>query len=396
MRLGKHYLLLLACMTTTCTTTTTTTTAKSASAAPDRPLDQLLKSPGLLADPLSLAVVDGRTSTVVRGEENVSGFNLHSYIAYHEGKFWAIWSQSKVGEEDPDQHIRYASSADGHTWSKAATLVADPDGPEGPARWIARGVYVDGGKLTALAAYIESADYGMRGKETVWKNLRLMRFEWDGRAWQDKGMFAGNCMNNFPPERLGGTLALVCRDSDMKVGMALSESPGAWKVTPLEAAPPYDKMDEPTFYATSGSEVHMIIRDNSKSGYLLRALSRDAGKTWTPPVRTNFPDATSKNYPGKLRNGWYFLINNPNPKKRDPLAISFSPDGWQFEKSLAIRKGAPERRFAGRAKGSGSLQYPHAIEHAGSLWVIYATNKEDIEVTEIPLAKLGLAKFGLE
>jgi len=387
---SKCHLVLLACLTSGCTITTTTTTTKPASPGPDKPLDRLLQSPDLLADPLSLATVDGRTSTVCRGQEKISGFNLHSYIAHHDGKFWAIWSQSKVGEEDPDQHIRYASSADGHSGSEPAVLVADPDGPDGPARWIARGVYVAEGKLTALGAYIESADYGKRGKETVWKALRLMRFEWDGKAWQDKGVFADNCMNNFPPERLGGTLALVCRDSDMKVGMALREASGNWKVTPLEAAPPYDKMDEPTFYATRDSEVHMIIRDNTRSGYLLRAYSSDAGKTWTPPVRTNFPDATSKNYPGKLSNGWYFLINNPNQKKRDPLAISFSRDGWQFEKPLAIRKGAPERRFAGRAKGSGSLQYPHAIEHGGSLWVIYATNKEDIEVTEIPLARLGL------
>ncbi|MBK9168895.1 MAG: exo-alpha-sialidase [Bryobacterales bacterium] len=375
--MNRLSLILAACLATACGTA-------------EKPLDQLLKSPDLLADPMALPLVDGRTSTVFRGEENISGFNLHSYIAHHDGKYWAIWSSSRVGEEDPDQHIRYATSTDGHTWSESATLVADPDGPEGPARWIARGVYVDNGTLVALGAYMESADYGQRGKGEVWKALRLMRFEWDGSAWQDKGVFADNCMNNFPPERLGNALAMVCRDSNMDVKMALSETPGVWNYTPIAAEPPYDKMDEPTFYAASATEVHMIIRDNTRSGYVLRALSRDAGKTWTAPVRTNYPDATSKNFPGRLSNGWFFLINNPNQKKRDPLAISFSRDGWVFEKPLAIRKGAPERRFEGRAKGSGSLQYPHAIEHNGSLWAIYATNKEDIEVTQMPLTALGL------
>ena len=359
----------------------------AAAVAAEGPLAQLLLAGESLADAASLPLVKGRTSTVFRGEERVSGFNLHSYIAHFDGKFWAVWSSSGVGEEDPDQHVRYATSVDGHTWSKSTTLAADP---EGPGRWIARGVFVMDGRLTALAAYVESADYGKRGREAVWKGLRLMRFEWDGNAWRPKGLFVDNCMSNFPPERLGETLALVCRDRNMDVGMALRDEQGRWNVTPLAAAPPYDKMDEPTFYATSEREVHMIIRDNSKSGYLLRALSRDAGRSWTAPVRTNFPDATAKNFPGRLGNGWFFLINNPNPKKRDPLAISFSRDGWQFERSLAIRKGAPERRFAGRAKGSGSLQYPHAVEHGGSLWVIYSTNKEDIEVTEIPLAGLGL------
>jgi hypothetical protein len=57
---------------------------------------------------------------------------------------------------------------------------------------------------------------------------------------------------------------------------------------------------------------------------------------------------------------------------------------------LAIRANAPERRYTGRAKGGGSIQYPHAIEHGGSLWVIYSVNKEDIEVAEIPVAGLRL------
>ncbi len=172
--------------------------------------------------------------------------------------------------------------------------------------------------------------------------------------------------------------------------MALADSPGGWKHTPIASEPPFDKMDEPTYYQARGGEVHMIVRDNSKSGFLLRTISHDHGRTWSRPVRTNYPDATSKNFPGRLSNGWYFLINNPNPKGRDPLAISFSRDGWTFERPMAIRKNGPPRRFAGRAKASGSLQYPHAIEHKGSLWVIYSTNKEDIEISELPLAKLGL------
>lgn len=351
---------------------------------------QLLSRDGLLSDPGQLPNAPARHATVFRGEERISGFNLHSYLAHHDGRFWAIWSSSGVGEEDPDQRVLYSTSRDGHTWSKAQVLAADPDGPAGPARWIARGIFVTEGKLTALAAYIESADYGKRGREEVWKKLSLRRFEWNGRQWEPRGVYAENCMNNFPPERLNGLLALVCRDSNMKVSMALADSPGAWKHTPIASEPPFDKMDEPTYYAARNGEVHMIVRDNTKSGFLLRALSRDHGRTWSVPVRTNYPDATSKNFPGRLSNGWYFLINNPNSKARDPLALSFSRDGWTFEHPLSIRAHPPQRRFAGRAKGSGSVQYPHAIEHAGSLWVIYSTNKEDIDLAEIPLAKLNL------
>jgi predicted neuraminidase len=134
-------------------------------------------------------------------------------------------------------------------------------------------------------------------------------------------------------------------------------------------------MDEPTYYSTGNGEVHLIIRDNSKSGFLLRAISYDQGRTFTQPVRTNYTDATSKNFPGRLRNGQYFLINNPNPKGRDPLAISFSRDGWMFRDPLVIRR------------GQGSFQYPHAIEHGGKLWVIYSTNKRNIDLAEMELPR---------
>ena len=96
----------------------------------------------------------------------------------------------------------------------------------------------------------------------------------------------------------------------------------------------------------------------------------------------------SKNCSGRLSDGRFYLINNPKttgPDTRDPLAISFSADGWTFSAPLALRTGAPTRRYAGNAKPMRSFQYAHAIEHAGRLWVIYSTNKEDIEVSSFRL-----------
>lgn len=341
-------------------------------------------------NPFAFPAAQGKHSVVFRGVEGKSGFNLHSYLAHHDGRFWAMWSSAAVHEEDPDQQVVYSTSRDGHSWSAPKVLARDPDGPAGPARWIARGLFLHDGRLTALAAYQESADYGKRGKDVVWKNLRLVYFQWEGGRWKEKGVFADNCMNNFPPERLGGSLAMVCRDHNMEVSMALLEDAHrrSWKRTPLAAAPPFHLMDEPTWYLDPEGLVHMIVRDNNRSRKLIRALSRDGGVTWSAPVLTNYPDATSKNFTGRLSNGWYYLINNPNPEKRDPLSISFSRDGWVFTHPLNLRQGGAERRFAGRAKPSGSFQYPHAIEHAGSLWVIYATNKEDIEISEFPVARL--------
>lgn len=353
--------------------------------------ERLLAEDAALATPVDLALISGKTSTVFRGVEQQSGFNLHSYLAVHRGRLWAMWSSSKVGEEDPDQLIRYATSADGHRWSKAEVLVGDPDGPDQPKRWIARGLYVDEGRLTALAALIDRAAYRDRGIGDVWGDLKLMRFVRKGEVWSPKGVFADDCMNNFPPVKLGSSFVMPCRDHGMNMFVALAEHPGprTWKRIPLGAEPPFHRMDEPTLYSTGDDVAHLVIRDGARSGFLLRSISTDRGLTWSRPVRTNYPDATSKNFIARLSNGTYFLINNPHPKRRDPLAISTSRDGWTFSRPLAIRKGLPPRRFPGRAKGSGTAQYPHAVEHRGSLWVIYSTNKEDIEITEIPLAVLS-------
>ena len=140
--------------------------------------------------------------------------------------------------------------------------------------------------------------------------------------------------------------------------------------------------------------MHLIIRDQGYTRRLYHAVSFDAGSTWTIPVKTIYPDALSKNMAGRLSNGWYYLISNPKAtgaNVRDPLAITFSRDGWTFSEPRALRKNAPALRHKGGAKGAHSFQYSHAIEHGGKLWVIYATNKEDLEVSAFPIEGFGLA-----
>jgi hypothetical protein len=341
----------------------------------------------LLTDGVSFAdlpLTAGRTSTVHAGRAGVSQFNLHSYLAHFEGQFFAMWSSAKINEEDPDQQLLFATSRDGHAWTAARVLAADPDGAAGPLRWIARGLFVQDGKLHALGARVASADYRLRGKAPVWRDLQLMWFQWTGKEWREKGIFAKNCMNNFPPEMLGGRWFMPCRDENMELYAAYAEKLGRWTFEKLAAPPPFERLDEPSWFLGADGVAHLVIRDNNKSRRLIRMFSRDAGRTWSAAVQTNYPDATSKNYIGRLSTGAYYLINNPNPAGRDPLAISYSKDGWEFRDPMAVRRGAPGPRFK---QGKGTLQYPHAIEHGGSLWAIYSTNKEDIEVTEIPLRR---------
>ena len=352
----------------------------------------LLAEDAFLENPTGLTLVPSKTSTVYQAKPGQWQFNLHSYLAWHDGRFWAIWSAGKVDEDSGQQRIHYATSVDGHLWTEPQVLVDDPDGADGPALWIARGIYSQQKHLYALAAYSGGTGKDKDGHTKPWRDLKLVRFEWTGKEWRNLGTVVDDCMNNFAPDIIGDHLFMTCRNSFSRMSTAVSDDLNGshWKITALPASIPPSQMSEPSSYIDPQQTVHTIFRDAGKSKYLYHSISTDQGRTWSSPVQTNYPDATSKNFTGRLSNGWYYLINNPNQKGRDPLGISFSRDGWTFYKPLALRKDAPPLRFAGKHKGTGSFQYAHALQHGKSLWVIYSVNKEDIQVSEFRMENFDL------
>lgn len=351
---------------------------------------RLLADPQALKSPMDLPEVKGRTATIFRAEHGAWQFNLHSFVAHHDGKFWAVWSSGRVDEDSSSQFIRYATSTDGFAWSESAVLASDPDGESGLWRWMASGIYVDNGRLYALG----SLNQGNNPPGGPWANARLVRFVWTGSAWKEDIIVAENCVVYFPPLRIEGRDFFVWRDSRAHFFTGYAPvGTTQWEVTRVPGPLPDYRMSETAAYVDPDGVVHLIIRDQGYTRRLYHSVSYDAGATWTIPAKTNYPDAASKNMAGRLTNGWYYLINNPKESgtnARDPLAISFSRDGWTFSNPMALRKNAPPLRYKGGAKGPHSFQYSHAIEHDGKLWVIYATNKEDIEISAFPIDAFGL------
>ena len=105
------------------------------------------------------------------------------------------------------------------------------------------------------------------------------------------------------------------------------------------------------------------------------AFSTDHGKTWTKPVKTNFPDAKSKFSGLRLSDGRYVMVSNANPAKRDPLTIAISEDGMVFTKM-------------GFLVGNRHVDYPHVYEHEGFLYVAFASAKQSVEVLKIRISDL--------
>lgn len=101
-----------------------------------------------------------------------------------------------------------------------------------------------------------------------------------------------------------------------------------------------------------------------RDGYMVRAESRDAGRTWTRGVDAAFPNPNAAIDFIKLASGALLLIFNDSMSERTPLMAALSTDG---------DKTWPHRRPV--ATGKDSFAYPVAIQtRDGMIHVIYTSN----------------------
>src|SRR5262249_37594735 len=146
-----------------------------------------------------------------------------------------------------------------------------------------------------------SLNQGNRPPGGPWANARLVRFEWIDGSWRKDRDVADNCVVYFPPLRVDGRDFFVWRDSRAHyfTGYAPAGT-DRWEVTRMPGPLPDYRMSETSAYVDPRGAVHLIIRDQGYTRRLYHAVSFDAGGTWTIPVKTNYPDAVSKNMSGRL------------------------------------------------------------------------------------------------
>ena len=317
--------------------------------------------------------------------KKTGGVNQHNYLAYHGGQFWAMWSDGPGIEDRVGQRVKFATSADGLKWTEPEFMTPVPpnSGPDSPyyatrtkkgMRWISRGFWNRDGELLALASLDEAA--GFFGDSL---QLRAFRFEQASGTWTDAGLVFDNTINNFPPIKLRtGDWMMSRRTHDYsKTGVHFLvggvKALGDWQSYPVFGTASELKAEEPDWWILPDQRLAAVFRDNRRSGFLYRAFSTDDGRTWSQPVKTNFPDATSKISGLRLQDGRYVLVSNPKPKKRDPLTLSISDDGIVFTKMLYL-------------VGGRHIDYPHVIEHDGSLFIAFAGGKQTVEVLKVKLS----------
>ena len=190
-----------------------------------------------------------------------------------------------------------------------------------------------------------------------------------------------NAINNFPPQRLPTNAWMMSRRTHdyRRFGVHFliggHEQFDRWQSFPVLGSTDGLAAEEPYWWVLPDGHLMALFRDNLRSGYLFRSFSTDLGRTWSKPIRTNFPDARSKFHGLRLSDGRYVLVSNANPRKRDPLVLSISDDGRTFHTMAYL-------------VGGRRVDYPHVWQHKDHLLVAFSGGKQSIEVLKIKIADL--------
>lgn len=310
----------------------------------------------------------------------------HAYLAYFGGRYWAMWSDGPglpkagatpeqhrnivPGHDRPETRNSFATSPDGLNWSPPADLTGPPQ--KKGYGWIARGLWKRDGQLLALSSHFNAPGYAGPG-------LSLQAFRWTGTEWILHGTVLDDAMNNFPPKRLpSGEWMMTRRDHQRQVSVMIGGTNAFddWRIQPLAAYDGSGRPEEPYWYILpDGETIVGLIRDNGGSKFLLRTFSQDNGDSWSRIHRTNFPDATSKFFVHRTSRGYYVMVSNSNPRRRDPLTLAISRDGLVYTKLYWL-------------VGGRHVDYPHIIEHDNHLLIAFSGAKQTMEVVKVSLDKL--------
>ena len=355
------------------------------------------------------------TITLYKAAPETGTFSHHSYITYFKGVFYAYWDNHVRDENASGQWGSLRRSTDnGKTWAPVEILFPSSDKRVMASEAFigtrfnnANGFAVIDDKLYAMSDVSDRVELPMSTVQDRIGVVRLCRsINPDGTLGE---IF---CLDNEPLKPVEGFPAYPAGDPELveKIKNYIRQPGNEIQMdftnltdiisdddhTLIEPIPSY-RLNDSTWvrlYRDMGSKnaQNRKEEETTKSRRNYASFSFDNGKTWTVPIRTSFPDACARSDAGKLPDGQVYVINNvlplsPKNGGRSLLAISLSRDGLNFDRVAVIRFVAPPRRYKGRAKSIG-YAYPHSVVVGDKLWVIYSVNKEDIQVTRIPINEI--------
>jgi len=337
---------------------------------------------------LGLERLEFSETVLYAATETTHRFCHHPNLVRRGNTVWCMWSNGRIGEDEPGQRILCSTARVGalDRWTKPRELAVDPSGK---GACVAAGWVTAGTKLVAF--YTITGGTNFDPKTALWARTSM-----DGRSWSDPRRVVPGFYIAAPIPVPGGGL-LLCGEhvgeSRKSKRMALyrtgrADGLGGWvaaKITPGDLK--VFGYTEPAPYVLADGRIVCPFRNYS--GSLYASESTDGGRTWSPPVKTNFPDSLARHATGQLPSGDFFLVNNASSKRLDRsiLTIALSADGRRYDRAHVVKNQPTTKRFEGKHKLDG-WQYPHAIVVGKSLLLAYSVNKEDVRLARIPLDAL--------
>jgi len=344
-------------------------------------------------------VANADTVTIFRPQAGADQFNNGVVLIPFKGRLYAQWQSSPRDEDSQDTWVAYSVSDDGTRWSTPAVLAPPAPAPQ---------MHSNGGWWTdgeTLVAYIIAWPNGFQSGDGGYTDYMLSS---DGEQWSSPRRITGQDGEAVPgiieqdPHVLPSGRIVVGFHTRPGLIMVpfFSDDPlgvSGWRRGRMQNLPFAEHASsrelEPSMFLRGTCAV-MVFRDQASTHRQLASESCDAGETWTTPVLTAMPDSRAKQSAGNLPDGSAYLVNAPRAEKlRVPLAITLSRDGRRFDRAWLLRGEASLQplRFEGRYKRPG-FHYPKSVIWKDHLYVGYATNKEDVELTRVPLSSLSGGK----
>jgi hypothetical protein len=337
-------------------------------------------------------------------------YSHHAHITYFKGRYYVMYSNGWMHEDDVGQRVMLSTSADFQRWTAPKPLVDSMMGQHFGLTLTAGGWHVC---KDTLVAYIGEYEYDLpRGsrkpdhiQETPHKNTKTWAMTTkDGENWSKCVHIINNMMPNHGPQpsksgRLimaGGMMFPYTDDPSGLTGWTpagvyprnmpkpyVDDSRGFWEAEPY-FDPPRPVTNEGSFFQIDDGTLHMFLR--TRTGYLWHTKSTDDGVTWSEPEKTEFTDSTAKFHLGRLPDGRFYYVGNPSPEQwyRTLFVLSLSEDGEDWSESYILRNEETAPVFEGTYKDHG-YQYPHSMLLHDYLYVVYSVNKEGVEVLRVSL-----------
>lgn len=339
-------------------------------------------------------------------------YNHGTNIAYWKGKFYVHWLSNPFGEHGPPGQTLVATSSDGINWSFPAVVFPPLHGKVPGAGDIVMhqrmGFYVaPNGRLLVLGFHGITTGSGMPNSGNGFG--RVVREVYADGTYGLIYFIRYNRHNgwnesNTPYPHYTSSAEQGFKDSCRALlGNKLMtqqwweedrSTDGFYALAGVEDA-------ESKLHTFTGKALSFYHRADGAAVGVWKgawaALSYDEGKSWTDPVQCTSVCRLRRGYGSKLcgqqtDDGRYALVYDPDPsgKKRWPLAVITSDDGFTFNNMACVHGEVPPQRFRGGAKDVGP-QYVRGIAEGNgnppgdNFWVTYSMNKEDIWVSRVPV-----------